>query len=114
MDVFASRKHPLLEEWRNAVSTSRSTTILNELFDKTQDLYISEYLLLPEEQWARSYSQYIAIKTKNAVLLSQIKECLDSKDETVRYEQWQYDEFLPILNAIDNLFVLLGWKDHGH
>lgn len=114
LGVLAAEKHPLFYEWRTAVAQSNATLTLRALFDKTKDEQILNYWLRLDEQWARSYAQYIAIKTKDAALLTQVKQYLDSSDETFRYAQWQYDEFLPILTATDNLFTLLGWKAHGH
>lgn len=65
------------------------------------------YLLSDEEVWARAYAQYIAQKSGNAAMKSQLSAIL--KAPTWAIKQWTDEDFAPIAKAIDELFRSLGW-----
>lgn len=71
-----------------------------------------EYLLSPNEIWARSYSQYIAHKSNSEVLLADLKqerqEIAGSQDPIPK--QWEEANFLPIFTAIEKLLADMGWR----
>lgn len=90
-----------------------------------------QYLLRPEELWARSYAQYIAIRSGQAQGLTQLRQvqrvgARRAVSATRRYapetdqarprrawaypHQWTDAEFRPIAEAIDALFETLGWR----
>lgn len=110
IDVFASKNHPLLAEWRNAVANSAATKALNDLRGVVADDRLN-YYLDSHEQWARSYAQYITKKNNDAILSKQLAERLDDANIAASQLQWQDTDFKPIMIAIDNLFVQLGWKN---
>lgn len=64
------------------------------------------YLLTRHETFARSYSQYIAVKSKDPVLLKQLEAIWN---EPIYPSQWAEDDSAPIENALDALFEGLGW-----
>lgn len=66
------------------------------------------YLTSSREIWARSYAQYIATKSGDEVLLAQLA---DRREEMIygMINQWDEDDFKPILKAIDGIFEKLGW-----
>ncbi len=67
------------------------------------------YYRSPEEIWARAYAQYIAKKSGNAAMQSG----LDLNRSWINYTQWSDDDFLPIEQAIDEVFSKLGWLNNS-
>jgi predicted Zn-dependent protease len=66
--------------------------------------YVS-YLASSREIFARAYAQYIATKSGDQVLLSQLGKLQNSPFPT----QWTDKDFLPIMEEFDQLFTLKGW-----
>lgn len=119
--AFASATDPLLEPWRIAVRDSGATQQLqNELSlgvrkipmpdgtvrDYPIDKKYVTYLLDSNEAWARSYSQYIARKSKDPDLLRALEE---TRQSSMYPTAWTDADFAPIEAAIDDLFRALGW-----
>jgi len=65
-----------------------------------------KYLLSEEEIFARAYSQYIAVKSKDPKLLSQLPTM---RSATIFPSQWQDEDFVPLVKEFDKLFKQLGW-----
>lgn len=76
------------------------------------------YVIGQDELWARSYAQYIAVRSGDAELMAELRR----KQATMAARwndpnhpemptQWTDDDFEPIARAIDDLFVSLGWRD---
>ncbi len=70
----------------------------------------AKYLLLENELWARAYSQYIVTRSRDAVLLADLRLQQNARYAPYKDEQWADDDFKPIAKAIDNLFANLGWR----
>lgn len=66
-------------------------------------------LTSPTELWARAYAQYIAVRSGSSALKAQVDEILTHTEQGVRVEQWPYDEFVPIAQAIDKLLMSRRW-----
>lgn len=64
------------------------------------------YLLEPEELFARSYAQYIAVRSGDAALL----EDLLAGQRIVYPEQWEDRDFEAVGAAFDQLMEGLGWS----
>ncbi len=116
-EIFASWTDDTHKEWRDAVFNSRATQHLSELH-KTNvvngyriDKGHVDYLLTTHEVWARSYAQYITVRSGDEVMARQLKEMLNlKKTAPVYYDyQWDEDDFQPIAQAFDRLFTKLGW-----
>ena len=106
----ASEVGPLLAEWRQAVDHSQA--IENIMFKPLyqQNPGYQNYLLKPRELWARSYSQYIALRSGNEKLLAQVQAIRDGKNNLMLPDaHWTDEDFSPIAEAIDKLFTELGW-----
>jgi hypothetical protein len=110
IDIFASKSHLLLAEWRKAIANSAATKALNDLRGIIAADRLT-YYLDTHEQWARSYTQYITQQSNNPILSKQLRERLADDDLAGRHSQWQDSDFTPIMTAINNLFVQLGWKN---
>lgn len=118
----AAYSGPLGGWWRETLATSTVATLLSSLEDPTQltvtingyevtpDEVDLEYLIAPEELWARAYLQYITVKTQDTGLISELQSTLSKRTYT-RLEQWPLYEFRLIEAQIDVLFRNLGWRD---
>ena len=119
---FSSVSSEAMAGWRKAVSESEAIKQLKkviagplsfevdgELF-KVQKKY-ARYLMKTEEVWARSYAQYIAAKSENTLLKSQLSVLVDKRQHAfIDYaSQWSAEDFAPISDAIDDLFLEMGW-----
>lgn len=66
------------------------------------------YLLEPHEGWARAYSQFIAEKSQDPVMLKQVDD-IRRAPSISRWSQWASDDFKPILGALEALMEKQGW-----
>jgi len=87
------------------------TNQFGQEYEVKPDRKMLEYYFSSEEIWARSYSQYIAVKSQNRLLLDQLSaernipvygDCI----------QWDDEDFAPIAAAIDELFMEMGWLQY--
>jgi len=119
--VFASADLPAMGGWRDAVRNSGAVKDLEDTLrrptkrvtrpdgrdvDLPVDAKYVAYLLNSSEVWARSYSQYIAVRTGDPALMRVLREAQASD---VYPTTWTDEEFEPIGKAIDELFRALGW-----
>lgn len=73
------------------------------------------YLLEPKEQFARAYAQYIAVRSRDEVMLRQLENKLgDLVTQGVYCQQWMGDDFLPIALEFDRLLHRKGWLHDHH
>lgn len=120
-----------LEEWRQAVVNSRAVQTMQGWQDESRtrrgvepapgipariDYDHLRYLLQTHEVFARSYAQYIAVRSKDAVGLKELAKLQalgkpGSQGIFPAYpRQWEDDDFEPIAKAFDRLFDSLGWR----
>jgi len=103
---FSSIDDPIFDNWRNAVKGSEATKKLRAFAGQKR----ADYYLSTHEQWARSYSQWVATKSGYPVMTNQINSILGKKNNLIySNSQWQPNDFEPILKAIDELFALKGY-----
>ncbi|MDQ2798767.1 MAG: hypothetical protein M3Y13_03885 [Armatimonadota bacterium] len=124
---FSSAAEELLEDWRSVVRNSRAVQRLGYLWRlssntvhetqsdgdvveyKIEKQYI-EYLLQNEELWARSYAQFITAKSAHPKLQEQLSHLRDRPTRSLYYwEQWDDEDFLPIMAEIEAVFRQLSW-----
>lgn len=114
-----NRSSELLAEWRQAVERSKALEGLNKIRWASSievepgrrtgvDRGFVRYLLKPEEIFARSYAQYIATRSQNPRMLSELREA--QKTAPWYNVQWADDDFEPIAKAFDRLLEKLGWR----
>lgn len=96
--------------WWTAITSSRVQPALQTAM---RDMTSSEdyrahaaYLARPIEMWARSYAQWIALRSGDRTLIEQVESQLSSGGSD-RWRQWDSDDFTAIAAAIDGL--LGGW-----
>lgn len=92
----------------NKIKSSDAYTKLIELKTTSTDYRVRDYvkyLMDERELWARSYAQYIAEKSNNKILLTQLE-----KNRNLAFPfQWSETDFKGIKEEIDILFKELGW-----
>lgn len=100
---------PLFEAWRAAVDESDAVLELRrqELVPPLPQLARGmSYLLKIEELFARSYAQWIAIRSGNDALLDEVSGSLSGLSYP---EYWGMDDFGPVADALDEAFKELKW-----
>lgn len=65
-----------------------------------------DYMLEAEEVWARSYAQWIALRSGDARLAADLAH----RSGGIYPEQWLAADFEPVAAAIDELMRRLGWR----
>lgn len=121
---WASVTDPQLNGWRKAIvesSAIRHLAALRDMASATITLAngiesripvnkaFVDYLLQPWEVWARSYAQFIAVKSRNPELMEQLKQRVDEPFAQAYTMHWRDDDFAPIAEAMELLFQQLGW-----
>lgn len=126
---FSSVAGDLLSPWRAAVRGSDAVQRLGRLWrfteDRTQEAQTVEagdrvryqaehrhieYLLQTEELWARSYAQFIAVKSAHPDLREQLGRLRVRPVRQLYYgSQWDDEDFLPIQAEIEAVFRRQGW-----
>jgi hypothetical protein len=123
--VFATLEgDALLSDWRpaveatNAVRTMRRQRDAGSVVVQTPEgpldvavgMRHAEYLLAPDELWARSYAQYIAEKSLDTELIAALDLMRPPAVIGQIYPaQWDAEDFAPVKHAIDTLFRGQGW-----
>jgi hypothetical protein len=129
--AFASNFASQLEPWRRAVARTDSVAELRRLADlasvevigsdgiprrfEVDRLFAAELLQL-EELWARSYAQYVAMRSTSPRLRESLNALRRRDRDRVYYPlQWEDDEFGTVDEAIEALFRRLQWREsQGH
>jgi hypothetical protein len=126
---FGSSVSPATIGWNEAVGRSRAFRSLLAIWERgaaavqdgdglmrmvalgATEMELVGTLLLPEELFARSYAQYVAIRSADEELQQSLDAFRESPAGKVYYPvQWQDEDFIAIAQAIDELFVELGWR----
>jgi len=80
------------------------------VFFRVDSTYVG-FLMRAPELWARSYAQYVATRSGDAILKAQLAVACERLPGMPYYpEQWDDDDFAPIAEAIDELFRGKGWR----
>jgi len=117
-------KDGLLSQWWDAVTNSDTYKELKSLRGRAGEVITVEregqvfsykitnkhtnYLLQHTELMARSYSQYIGVKTKDPGVLGAMAK-IREHGVYGKATQWEAADFEPIVKAFDDLFRGLGW-----
>jgi hypothetical protein len=121
----ASTFDPVFDEFHKAAEKSQAIKDLREYLSKgtapavrrdptLQDVPVKkkfvQYLLKPTEIWARAYSQYIAIRSADPLLITQLDHLRAQLTNKYYPYQWEDDDFAPIAKTIDRLMLKLNWR----
>lgn len=63
----------------------------------------------PQEIWARSYSQWVAQKSGDGLLLDQLESAVRESGKSMLPEQWAAQDFAPVAAEIERLMQEMGW-----
>lgn len=85
------------------VTTEGITGIMDYSAQATQQL------MRPREVFARAFVQYVGLKSGNEAILRSIEEQNKLKDAGFYPRTWDWDEFEPIADAMDNIFRKKQW-----
>jgi hypothetical protein len=113
--VYGSQSNTtLLNDWRIAVeesSTIRKLRALSNQLELTESEQEEiDYLLLPQEIFARSYAQFIAVSSSDLKLKNEIGQAVNhSLRPRKMSRQWANEEFEPIALAFEQLWRILNW-----
>lgn len=100
--------------WWEAVDGSDAIKQMRSTRVPGQEKY-RNYTLTPREMWARSYAQYISLRSGDPKMQQEIADLVAIRDaENWRklqgYSQWTPEDFEPIAQAIDGILAAKGWK----
>lgn len=110
-----------LNEWRRLVHESQTVIKLKYCLDnlylvpdpikkeKVDLSNIARYFLQENELFARSYAQYIAERSEDPILKSELNSVLNGSP-ALSLSQWQSQEFTIIAAEFDRLFRSWGWQ----
>ena len=104
---FASEDSERFEAWRAAVYSSQPVQDLMRGVKTARGPLRSQFIegARLREIWGRSYSQYMAIKSGDPVLLKQFQEDQSSLFGGLFY--WTQRQFLPIMQEVEKLLLSL-------
>lgn len=136
-NVAASEGSAAFDQWRAAVQGSKAMQSLKDWRDgKGRPMGASDhaldYLLSGRETWARSYAQYVAVKSGDKAALKELRNMQAASttgavDQQTRYNRntmgqapipgswdypwaWSDEDFKPIEAAIDAILEGKGWR----
>jgi hypothetical protein len=118
--VFASEVGTELAQWRTSIERSRRWNELGRVLETVVSVApeheaaaLAAYRDLPEG-WARSYTQYVTIRSKDPGLLAGLaahREPDGVRERMIsRLLHWDDYDFASIAEAIETLFRRLGWR----
>jgi SPP1 gp7 family putative phage head morphogenesis protein len=102
---YSSVNSKVLADFRAAVERSDAIKRLQQMSKDTPSKYL-QYLLMPEEIFARSYAQFIATESGNKILLEQLNML---RRVSSMPSQWADEDFLEIRDAIRAIMRELQW-----
>lgn len=99
-----------LSKWRDAVNSSDTIKGLRDVAaGESDDKGYFHYLTDDREVFARSYAQYIALRSGDRTLRKQFKQMQEQNPNFT----WTNKEFEPIANALDDYFASQSFKAPG-
>lgn len=119
---FASEKAKLFADWRDAVRSTDAFRQLNELASGPMVRRIGsdivqlnkpylDYLLSWAELWARSYAQWIALRSGDEVMQQQLERTWARQRSALLDlpRQWYAEDFDQVARSIDDIMRRMGW-----
>ena len=103
---YAVQLTEILSEFQLTANCRDSNPETAKIASRKAD-YVS-YLRSDEELWARSYAQYVSVRSGNATLLEQVE--LGRSPRNPFPLQWDPGDFEPIAVEIDGLLRQIGWR----
>lgn len=101
------------DRWRTAVLATDLYRALRPFLAHDEPAVRDQaaYSLQLDELWARSYAQYIAIRSGDARMAVELAGFFTQQVGEVELpRQWDEADFVPVMEAIDELFIALEWR----
>lgn len=115
---YASDRSKSLAGWRRAVRETESVKSIIALENVTDghivknviiDQNTVKYLLREHELFARSYVQYVTLRSGDSYLQKWLDVVLQSQPNEPFSTQWGTDDFDPVAKELDDIFETLTW-----
>jgi len=68
----------------------------------------ARYLRMTTELWGRSYAQYVALKSSDGIMKSEVQRFGSHPDPLLANRQWSERSFAPIAEAIEAILQSKG------
>jgi hypothetical protein len=91
------------KDWWDAVTSSQAVADITA--DPTLPGTYKKYLTLSKELFARSYAQWVAVRSGDAHLQQLVQNVLDNLTGSEIASQWKEADFEPIARELDKLFA---------
>lgn len=102
-----------LDAWRSAVQSSKAFDELTERYidavagePGAPSVRFMKYAMGEDELFARSYAQYVAVRSGDPEMLAELAASRTGKWAAL---QWDDEDFAPVAEAFDDLFRTQGW-----
>jgi hypothetical protein len=98
--------------WKAAIRASGAYDLLNKLkINSSANHEHLKYLLASSELFARSFAQYIVLRSADPQLTAELEFMRNPANHPGVYYpyQWAHDDFEPIATAFDQMFYAMGW-----
>jgi hypothetical protein len=97
--------------WRAEVKKSLTIRTLRTFVEQSQDSQYVAELLRPREVFARSFAQYVVLRSQNDQLMAELRSLqnVDLPNRVYSLLQWTDEDFVAISQAFDSAFLRLGW-----
>jgi hypothetical protein len=105
---FRLSEAPEMGAWRQAIINSPTGRALKAAKEANPGDPDYKYAARFRELWARSYAQWLALRTGDPALKRELDRMRNSPNEFTRHLHWTDEEFPPIANEIDNAFRKRG------
>jgi hypothetical protein len=124
---YASRAgNAVLSGWREAVEATEAVQRLSDLSEMSRfrvsgpgggfryvpvDRMYVRYLLRPQELFARSYAQLVAMESQNADFLTEMAILRATRGGLIKYPaQWRNDDFMAIRESLLRAIMEMKWR----
>jgi hypothetical protein len=107
---FASESLEELSDWRDTILATDSVRKLLNGRREEQDRKMVEYLLGARELFARSYTQYIALRGQDSDMKHWLRVVIEATPGDDLPTQWTHEDFVPVTQALDILFRRQAWR----
>lgn len=100
---------PEWDAWWTAVKNTEAVKGLNAQKGSSYQ----RYTMQPLEIWARSYAQYVAVRSGSPDMQKQAADIVALRQTSAAvggYTQWEPADFAPVAAAIDGILKAKGWK----
>lgn len=105
--TFRSPSNQAAGDWRRAARQSRLFHEIEQTWRPISTRH-ADYLNSDREMWARSYAQWVALRSGDPAMLAELRRAQQGAVTQDR-RQWLDDDFEPIGRALDDMFRYLGW-----